>query len=162
MVTADVNRLGRQVSDALSDRNPVELVAVAAVGGVGIVLSQMAADLVLDAVGMPVDPESPVQFGVSTVIKVVAGLVLVAATAASGGTLLVAAGALAGVGALTGAGVDLIEMLLTTAPFGNGGSAPQLGSTQQSTTSSTSSSTTTSPGASSSGTTGRAAAIGAP
>lgn len=164
MVTADVNRLGRQVSDALGDRNPVELVAVAAAGGAGIVLSQMAADVVLDAVGMPVDPQAPLEFASSAAVKLVVAFALIAASAATGGTLVVAAGALASVGALTGAGVDLIEMLLTTAPLNGNGSAPRnvgshQGSTSSGTTSSSSSSTspsTPSPSSSSS------AAIGAP
>lgn len=162
MVTADVNRLGRQVNDALGDRNPVELVAVAAAGGAGIVLSQMAADVVLDAVGMPVDPQSPVQFAASAAVKIVVGVALLAAAAATGGSLLIAGAALASVGSFTGAGVDIIEMLLTTAPL-NGGSTRQPSTPSTSSSSSTTSSSSSSTSSATSRSTGGAtAAIGAP
>lgn len=145
MVTANVNQLGRQAEDALEERDVRGLAAVGVSAAGGVVLAQMAADIVLDALDMNVDPSSMIEYGTSIGTKAVVALVFGYIAAQTGGLVLVAA-AFAGLGSLASAGTDLIEFLLTQDPLG-GSSTGRVRSARSSTSTSASPSASGSSGA---------------
>lgn len=158
MVTANAERLADRAEDTLEGANITALATVGLGAAAGVTIAQRITDRIMGVLNMPIDPETPVQFGVSIGLK---GLMAVAfgfLAAQVGGGLISLALAFAGLGALASAGVDVIVALLETAPLGGGTGAQrrqaqptQNGHTATAQTRSVSSTSTSSVSASSNG-----------
>ena len=121
MVTLETERLAGQAQDVLDDYDPVALVTVAAASAGGVIAAQTITDAVMGMAGLNPDPQGLVDYGASIGIKGAIAVAFGLAAAQLSGIGLIAT-AFMGLGALASAGVDMIDMLLTTAPLG--GSAP--------------------------------------
>lgn len=126
MVDVTAQRFGQQAQQVLQEREISGIAIVAGSAAGGVIVGQYVADFVADMLDYPLDPQTPMQYGVSIGSKALAALVFGYAGAQLGGLALVVA-ALMGVGSLASAGVDIFEALLTTAPAG--GEAPATAST---------------------------------
>ena len=121
MVDVTAQRFGQQAQQVLEERELTGIAIVAGSAAGGVIVGQYVADFVANILDYPVDPQTPIHYGVSILSKVATALAFGYAGAQLGGIALVAA-ALMGVGSLASAGVDIFEALLTTAPAG--GEAP--------------------------------------
>lgn len=126
MVSVSAERLGAQAQNVIEERDIVGWALVAGSAAGGVVVSQYAADFVLEQLGMNVTPQNLKEYAASVGTKVATAAAFGLAAAQIGGIGLAVAG-LMGIGAIASAGTDLVEALLSQSVSGNRARAPAQG-----------------------------------
>lgn len=126
----NVTQAGNEVLDVLEERNVQGLAFVGLSTTGGVIFAQEVADRVLPLLNMPRNPQTATQFAASAGVKGATAAGLGALAGRLSGMPLVAV-AFAGIGALAGAGADLVNAIqrtgfLAEAPFtGSSGGSSQ-------------------------------------
>jgi hypothetical protein len=162
LTSRDAEQVAQETRDLVQSRDLVSLAVTGLSAAGGVVVAQEISDRVLEMANLNVDPVNATDYAGAVVTKGVVASAFAFAAANLSGLGLVATGFMA-LGALASAGADLLEGLLTTAPFGGGTSGSMLANASAAASNATSASSTsknvtvdatqsTSPSASSNGT----------
>lgn len=108
MVSKNLERIGKAFNDMVVARDIAGLVTSAAVVPIGAVMSEAAQDFISGTLGQQTDPSGSRGLAVSSVIKMVFAGILGFVAVRTGGSMTYLIG-LAGIGALSSAGLDLFN-----------------------------------------------------
>lgn len=127
MVTADVRRSARGVTETLEELNPLAIATMAAGAIGGLALAQEVADLALPMLGFTAGTTSPTGLGASALVKL-GGAVLAAMVGSYFGGGVAWASGLVAFGMVASMGLDLLDMAQEGGIPGSTPSTPSLSS----------------------------------
>lgn len=114
MVSENLSSIAMQFDDMADENDMAGFLALAGLGAAGAAIAELVQDRVAPVLKQNPDPSQPEGLLVSSIVKMVVGFVFGLVTVELDGPVAVA-GAVLGIGAFIGAGVDVLDAAVTFA-----------------------------------------------